>query len=136
ILGVDYDPLTMTAAGSAPENTALATDEKRFQRRLNLLDRLQSDYANHGGREEVADHQKIYAQASRLVLSPKMTGFDLAKEPQKVRESYGSGDFAEACILARRLVETGVTFVEISHGPWDTHQDNFNKTRARCRDTH
>src|SRR4051812_37898603 len=67
ILGVDYDPLTMTAAGRPPENTSLATDEKRFQRRLNLLDRIQGDYANQGGQQEVADHQKIYAQASRLV---------------------------------------------------------------------
>src|SRR5262245_202690 len=130
ILGVDYDPLTMTAAGRAPENTSLATDEKRFQRRLNLLDRLQSDYANHGGQQEVADHQKIYAQASRLVLSPKMTGFDLDKEPQKVKEAYGSSPFGQGCLLARRLVETGVTFVEVTLGNWDTHQDNFNRTRT------
>ena len=90
ILGVDYDPLLMTAAGRPPENTALATDEKRFQRRLNLLGRLQGDYANHGGQQEVSDHQKIYAQASRLVLSPKMEGFNLDKEPQKVKDAYGS----------------------------------------------
>jgi len=130
ILGVDYDPLTMTAAGRAPENTSLATDEKRFQRRLNLLDRLQADYANHGGQQEVADHQKIYAQASRLVLSPKMTGFDLDKEPQKVKEAYGSSPFGQGCLLARRLVETGVTFVEVTLGNWDTHQHKFNRTRT------
>jgi hypothetical protein len=129
ILGVDYDPLTMTAAGRAPENTSLATDDKRFQRRMNLLERIQGDYANHGGQQEVADHQKVYAQASRLVLSPKMTGFDLDKEPQKVKEAYGSSAFGQGCLLARRLIETGVTFVEVSLGNWDTHQDNFNKTR-------
>ena len=132
ILGVDYDPLLMQGAGRPPENATLATDDKRFARRLNLLDRIQGDYANHGGQQEVANHQKIYAQASRLVLSPKMTGFDLSKEPQKVKDAYGSGEFGQACLLARRLVETGVTFVEISHGPWDTHQDNFNKVRERC----
>jgi len=130
ILGVDYDPLLLTAAGRPPENTALATDEKRFHRRLGLLDRLQGDYANHGGQQEVGDHQKIYAQAARLVLSPKMTGFDLDKEPQKIKDAYGSGPFAQGCLLARRLIETGVTFVEVSHGPWDTHQDNFNRTRT------
>lgn len=132
ILGVDYDPLAMTADGRPPENTSLATDEKRFHRRLNLLDRIQGDYANQGGQQEVADHQKIYAQASRLVLSPKMTGFDISQEPQKIRDAYGTSSFAQGCLLARRLVETGVTFVEISHGPWDTHQDNFNKTRDLC----
>jgi hypothetical protein len=130
ILGVDYDPLLLTAAGRPPENTALSTDEKRFQRRLGLLDRLQGDYANHGGQQEVGDHQKIYAQAARLVLSPKMTGFDLDKEPQKIKDEYGSSQFAQSCLLARRLVETGVTFVEVALGQWDTHQDNFNRTRT------
>jgi hypothetical protein len=132
ILGVDYDPLTMQAAGRPPENTSLTTDQRRFQRRLNLLDRLQADYANHGGREEVSDHQKIYAQASRLVLSPKMTGFDLNSEPQNVKDAYGSGPFAQGCLLARRLIETGVTFVEVTLGNWDTHQDNFNRSRTLC----
>jgi len=130
ILGVDYDPLTMTAAGRAPENTTLSTDQPRFQRRMNLLERIQGDYANHGGQQEVADHQKIYAQASRLVLSPKMTGFDLDKEPQKVKDLYGSSAFGQGCLLARRLIETGVTFVEVTLGNWDTHQDNFNRTRT------
>src|SRR4029079_1377096 len=110
ILGVDYDPLTMAAAGRQPDNTALATDDKRFQRRLNLLDGIQGDYATHGGQQEVADHQKIYAQASRLVLSPKMTGFDLDKEPQKIKDAYGTSPFGQGCLLARRLIETGVTF--------------------------
>jgi len=132
ILGVDFDPLLMQGAGRPPENAALATDEKRFQRRLNLLDRIQGDYANQGGQQAVADHQKIYAQASRLVLSPKMTGFDLSKEPQKVKDAYGASDFGQACLLARRLIETGVTFVEVTLGNWDTHQDNFNKVRDLC----
>jgi uncharacterized protein (DUF1501 family) len=96
------------------------------------LERLQCDYANHGGRQEVSDHQKIYAQAARLVLSPKMEGFDLNKEPQKVRDAYGSSQFGQGCLLARRLIETGVTFVEVTQGQWDTHQDNFNRTRNLC----
>jgi uncharacterized protein DUF1501 len=132
ILGVDYDPLLLAGAGRPPENTSLATDQRRFQRRLGLLDSLQNDYANHGGQQEVSDHQKIYAQAARLVLSPKMEGFDLDKEPQKIKDAYGSTPFGQGCMLARRLVETGVTFVEVSHGPWDTHQDNFNRTRNLC----
>ncbi len=132
ILGVDYDPLTLAAAGRPPENATLATDEKRFQRRMNLLDRIQGDYANHGGQQEVADHQKIYAQASRLVLSPKMTGFDLDKEPQKIKDAYGSSPFGQGCLLARRLIETGVTFVEVTLGNWDTHRDNFNECKRHC----
>jgi Protein of unknown function (DUF1501) len=132
ILGVDYDPLTMQAAGSPPENTSLTTDERRFQRRMGLLDRLQSDYANHGGREEVQNNQKIYSQAARLVTSPKMEGFDISKEPQKIKDAYGSSQFGQGCLLTRRLIEMGVTFVEVALGGWDTHLDNFNKTRDLC----
>jgi uncharacterized protein (DUF1501 family) len=112
----------------------LATEQQRFARRLGLLDRLQTDYANQGGQQAVADHQKVYAQAARLVRSPKMDGFDIAKEPQEVKDAYGSTQFGQACLLARRLIETGVTFVEVAMGGWDTHQDNFNKTRNLCGD--
>ena len=69
----------------------------------------------------------------KLVLSPKMEGFDLDKEPQKIRDAYGSSPFGQGCLLARRLIETGVTFVEVALGNWDTHQDNFNRTpHALC----
>jgi Protein of unknown function (DUF1501) len=129
ILGVDYDPLLLQGAGRPPENTSLTTDNGRFQRRLGLLERVQGDYANRGGRQEVSDHQKIYAHAARLVLSPKMQAFDLDKEPQNVKDAYGSSPFGQGCLLARRLIETGVTFVEVTLGAWDTHQDNFNRTR-------
>jgi hypothetical protein len=133
LLGVDYDPLVMQAAGRPPENTSLGSSSPRFQRRLKLLEQMQADYANHGGKQAVADHQKVYAQAAKLVLSPKMQGFDIGQEPQNVKDAYGSSQFAQGCLLARRLIETGVTFVEVSLGNWDTHQDNFNRTRTLCQ---
>jgi uncharacterized protein (DUF1501 family) len=55
--------------------------------------------------------------------------FDLSQEPDPVREKYGPGMFGQGCLLARRLVERGVPFVEVSLGAglgWDTHADNFN----------
>src|SRR5262245_29937190 len=132
LLGVDYDPLVMQAAGPPPENTSLGSTQPRFQRRLGLLEQMQADYANHGGKQAVSDHQKVYAQAAKLVLSPKMEGFDISQEPQPVKDAYGSSQFGQGCLLARRLIETGVTFVEVSLGNWDTHQDNFNRTRTLC----
>lgn len=132
LLGVDYDPLVMQAPGRPPENTALATPQDRYKRRLGLLTRLEGDYANHGGKQEVADHQKVYAQAAKMITSPKMEAFSIDKEPQKVKDAYGSGQFGQGCLLARRLIEAGVTFVEVTLGNWDTHQDNFNRSRTFC----
>jgi uncharacterized protein (DUF1501 family) len=58
--------------------------------------------------------------------------FDLSAEPAEVREAYGRGRFGQGCLLARRLLERGVPFVEVTLGDgiaWDTHQDNFTQVR-------
>jgi hypothetical protein len=132
-LGVSYDPFVVQDASRAPNNTTVPVAEGRFRRRLNLLDRLETEYERHGGQQEVADHRKLYEQTAKLVLSPKMDAFDLAKEPQKVREAYGTSPFANSCLLARRLVQSGVTFVEVNLGNWDTHDDNANRTQTLCQ---
>src|SRR5438445_2371909 len=55
--------------------------------------------------------------------------FDLSQEPAQARTAYGSSKFGEGCLLARRLIETGVPFVEVNLGGWDTHQDNFDRVK-------
>jgi uncharacterized protein (DUF1501 family) len=67
-----------------------------------------------------------------MIHSPKMEVFDIEREPEQVRESYGSGEFAAGCLMARRLVEQGVTFVEVHSRGWDTHQNNFETVRNLC----
>jgi len=130
LLGVDYDPFLLQSASRLPENTGLTTTRDRFQRRLSLLGTLEGGKDHVDIKQEVADHQKVYSKASKLVLSPQMERFDISKEPDSVRKQYGEGNFAAGCLLARRLVESGVSFVEVSAGNWDTHDDNF----SRCKD--
>jgi hypothetical protein len=132
LLGVAYDPFVMLAAGRPPENTTLSTSTVRYARRLNLLSKLEADFAATGGKQEVPDHQNVYAQAAKMITSPKMATFDLSKESQKARDAYGSSPFGQGCLLARRLVEAGVTFVEVNLGNWDTHQDNFEQSKRLC----
>jgi uncharacterized protein (DUF1501 family) len=63
--------------------------------------------------------------------------FDIRREPDKVREAYGRGHFADACLLARRLAERGVRFTQVYYGngqPWDTHRDHVAATRRLCQD--
>jgi uncharacterized protein (DUF1501 family) len=55
--------------------------------------------------------------------------FDLADEPAAVRERYGRSQFGQGCLLARRMIERHVPFVEVSLSGWDTHEDNFNRVR-------
>jgi Protein of unknown function (DUF1501) len=60
--------------------------------------------------------------------------FDVRKEPDAIREEYGQSDFADACLLARRLVEAGVRYVHIDYGGWDDHRDVNDNLRKRCPD--
>jgi len=127
-LGVGFDPFVMDSAERRPNNTSITTTTPRFRRRLGLLDRLEADYAASEGKQLVADHQELYQQAARMVLSSDMKTFDVDREPDKVRDAYGRSAFGAGCLLARRLVESGVTCVEVALGNWDTHFDNFDRT--------
>jgi hypothetical protein len=128
-LGVDYDPLVLQSATRPPDNTTLVTDAKRYERRLKLLSSVQNNFASHGGREIVSDHRKLVDQAHDMIMSPRMEAFDIEREPEKLREAYGQSEFAAGCLMARRLVEQGVTFVEVVSKGWDTHVDGFTRTK-------
>lgn len=128
-LGVDYDPLVLQSATRPPENTSPLTDKKRYERRLRLLNSMQNEFAAHGGEQLVEDQRKLVKQASDMIMSPRMEAFDIDREPAKLREAYGEGEFAAGCLMARRLVQQGVTFVEVVSKGWDTHVDGFNKGR-------
>lgn len=129
-LGVEFDPFVLARGDRPPENAAPTTDVERFRRRQQLLERMEAGYAQSGGGAQVADHKKLYESATRMILSSQMAAFDLAREPDAVRTAYGEGPFASGCLLARRLVEQGVTFVEVVQGGWDTHADNFAQTKT------
>ncbi len=127
-LGVKYDPFDIANATQPPVNSKPTTDTVRYRERLDLLDRIQSDFARTNP-AEVNDQKQLYGQASRMILSPEMKAFDLNQESSKARAAYGTSAFGSGCLLARRLVEAGVPFVEVVSGNWDTHQDNFAKVK-------
>ena len=132
LLGINYDPFVLNDASPTPHNTTPGTSKERYQRRLGLLDSLQEESEVTEKKQEVRDHRKVYGKASRMVLSSDMMAFDIAQEPSSIREKYGTSSFASGCLMARRLVEAGVPFVEVSAGNWDTHQDNFERTGTLC----
>jgi uncharacterized protein (DUF1501 family) len=70
---------------------------------------------------------KFYGQAMQMILSEEaLKAFDLGREDDKVREAYGRNNFGQGALMARRLVEAGVTFCTVNGNGWDTHNDNFN----------
>ena len=67
-----------------------------------------------------------YSYEQALQLMKQRDVFDVAKEPAKDHDRYGKYDFGRHCLLARRLLEKGATFVQVSHSNYDTHNENFN----------
>ena len=132
LLGVEYDPLVLSKATRPPDNTRPSTDMARFERRLGLLHSLQDHFAATGGAQAVKDRTMLVDRAAEMIRSPDMEAFDLSQEPESLRQAYGAGEFAAGCHMARRLVERGVTFVEVVSNGWDTHQDNFDKVAELC----
>jgi hypothetical protein len=130
LLGIEFDPFIMPEAGKAPTNATLTTSGDRYTRRLDLLGRLEAGYESGPDSFEVAEHRKLYRKASKMIQSSQMKAFDLDEEPAAIREGYGTSKFGLGCLLARRLVETGVPSIEVTLNGWDTHFENFPRVKA------
>jgi hypothetical protein len=107
--------------------------------RIELMHGLAHDFVSTRPGIAPLSHQAAYARAVRLMRTEAARAFDLHEEPAAVRDAYGRNLFGQGCLLARRLVERGVPFVEVSLGGinevpvgWDTHQDNFNQVQKLC----
>jgi hypothetical protein len=134
-LPVNLAPFQVQDPTRMPDNSQIQVPADRFARRLDLLSRLETGYESRGAQSVVKNHQDLVGQTARLIRSPKLEAFDVAREPEKVRAAYGTTPFGQGCLLARRLVEAGVTYVEVQLGNWDTHFDNARRVQglaAQC----
>lgn len=99
-------------------------------KRLDLLSGLEKDFATGKGHPVVETMKAATDRAVRLMRPEAAAAFRLEDEKPAVRESYGRGTFAQGCLLARRLVERGVAFVEVTLDGWDTHNNNFDRVKT------
>jgi uncharacterized protein (DUF1501 family) len=110
--------------------------------RLEMLRGMQRDFVGrHPGLAPVSN-ETAYARAVKLMKSEAARAFNLDEEPASLRDAYGRNQFGQGCLLARRLVERGVPFVEVTHGgvsgefgspiAWDTHFQNFDIVKSLC----
>jgi hypothetical protein len=109
-----------------------AVGAERVSRRLDLLEDLQKEFADTHGKDVTEGRDDMFKKAKRLVDTKLREAFDLTKEDDKTREAYGKTDVGAACLMARRLVQSGVPCVEVVVGGWDTHDDNFNRVEKLC----
>jgi hypothetical protein len=128
-LGVQYAPFIVNDPNRPPDNLASPVSGDRLKRRLGLLKELEDPFARSGAADQVRDHETLYGQTAHMILSPRVKAFDLAAEPDKVRAEYGRTAFGQGCLMARRLVEAGVTFVEVQSTGWDTHGNELSSLK-------
>jgi hypothetical protein len=129
-LGVQHAPFVVNDPNRPPDHLLSPVVGARLQRRLGLMKELEQPFARSGAAEQVRDHQALYEQTSHLVLSPRVRAFDLSVEPEKARAAYGRSSFGQGCLMARRLIEAGVTFVEVQSGGWDTHGNELKSLQG------
>ena len=132
-LGPDHQPLDVTEPDRGTDNLAPLTSPAEFQRQYDLLRRFDSTFHETYKAEAARAHRSAIERGVRLMTSEQKQAFDLTKESDAVRDRYGRGSFGQGCLMARRLVEGGVRFVEVMMGDgvgWDTHRDNFPRTRT------
>jgi hypothetical protein len=120
-LGVRYAPFVVTDPNQPPDNLASPVSKDRLNRRLDLMKELEAPLSRSGAGSLVKDHQTLYEQTAQMVLSPRTKAFRLDQEPERVRDAYGRSAFGQGCLMARRLIEAGVTVVEVQSSGWDTH---------------
>lgn len=106
--------------------------EERFAMRRDLAAELDEGFQAEWQTRGVKAYADMYDDAVRLMRSEDLRAFDLAQEPEALRQAYGKNTFGQGCLLARRLVEHGVRFVEVAYGSWDTHTANFINTPRLC----
>lgn len=130
-----YAPLPVGDATSGLQNVRRLrqVSETQFNKQLalrQLLDK-QFDAQFHKGQKNVRAYNQVFEEAVKLMESKDLEAFDLKKETSKVHSAYGDHNFAKGVLLARRLVERGVRFVDVEFGGFDWHNDNFDQCEQK-----
>jgi hypothetical protein len=138
-LGASYNPFAPdndpNSDGFQVRNLKLPgrVDASRLGRRRELLQDLDHIRRDVDTRGDMLGLDTFYRDAMEMVTNTKaQRAFDIHKESPKLRDRYGRNDLGQCCLLARRLVEAGVTFVTIqAGGGWDTHGNNFKELKDK-----
>ena len=143
-LGPKFSPAAVEATDATADgfaslkvdnlDPAAGVNAAQTARRQALWQSLQKEFLRNHADAALVAHDGLHRQAIELAGGNAREAFDLTREKDTVREAYGKGRFGQGCLLARRLVERGVPFVEVTLGGnglgWDTHTDGFRQVKT------
>lgn len=123
-LGMAWAPFSVTSNGRI-RNLDMKLEERRLLQRMAALDVIESGFIKRTNGSAASEHQKVLKKTLDLMTSEQMEAFKVDKESEEIKERYGTNGFGQGCLLARRLVEAGVPFIEVDLGGWDNHNGVF-----------
>lgn len=126
-------PIPISSAEAGLQNIRPTTGDESFQKRVALMNEFDAGFRNKFKNDDVKAYTEFYEETMKLLKSEDLKAFDISQEPADVKEKYGNG-FGTGCLLARRLVEHGVRFVEVNLGGWDMH-NTIDNAMTRNGDT-
>lgn len=124
-LGMTYAPFVVDSNGNIRDLNG-GIDQSRMIERLSMLQTIEDNFITQNRGIVASEHKKVIDKTVKLMTSKQMEAFKVNKEPEEVRERYGTTGFGRGCLMARRLVEIGVPFIEVDLGGWDNHEGIFN----------
>lgn len=127
-LGMAWAPFSVSSNGRI-DNLDMRLNDSRLTQRMRTLDLIERGFAGQNRGPAAADHMKVLKKTFDLMTSQQMEAFEVDQEPEAMKQLYGDSDFGRGCLMARRLVEVGVPFVEVNLGGWDNHQGIHNILR-------
>lgn len=132
-LGATHDAFRIYEPGRQITNMQPLVSDDRQQRRLDSLQVVSRAFAQ-GRRIQSANtlHQLTVERALQMMNSEQLKAFDIGSEPAAVRQAYGDSRFGRGCLVARRLLETGVRSIEVTLSGWDSHASNYEGHRTQA----
>jgi hypothetical protein len=129
-LGMAYAPFEVDANGQI-RDAEMSVPWQRMYDRMKLLGVLESRFIDERRGTAAEEHAKILKKTQDLLTSEQMKAFKVRSEPKEMIDKYGDNNFGRGCLMARRLVEVGVPFVEVHSGGWDLHQNCFTTLQTK-----
>lgn len=123
-LGATYAPFVVNSNGTV-RDLDMGIESTRLNHRLQMLKTIEDKFVKENRGDYASDHSKLLTKTVKLLSSSQMDVFKIAKESKQTQERYGNTGFGRGCLIARRLVEIGVPFIEVDLGGWDNHTNIF-----------
>lgn len=124
-LGMANAPFVVDANGRIRNADPGDVSPDRMNNRMAMFDVLEKNFIASGRGEAPQAHREVYGKARNLMTSDQMAAFQIEQEDEATRERYGNDNFGRGLLMARRLVEIGVPFIEVDMGGWDLHAGVF-----------